>query len=125
MADTNARGSTAGATRNAAARSGIRNLRDMKSLPGSRLYIGLIPYRNPKTGQSPFQNRPLGVKPGQYPNLCKRTAYSDRGSIEHDMPKSGRPSLFGRAGTDRYLAPVCGNVKRHSSAASTQGNSRN
>jgi len=40
------------------------------------------------------------------------------------MPKSDRPSLFGRAGTDRCLAPVCDNVKRHSSAALSQGNSR-
>jgi hypothetical protein len=59
------------------------------------------------------------------PNLGKRTAYSARGSIEHDMPKSDHPSLFGRAGTDRYRAPVCDNVKRHSSAASIRGNSRN
>jgi hypothetical protein len=50
VAATNTVGSAAGATRKAAARngtvrSGIKNLRDMKFLPGSRLYIGLIPYR--------------------------------------------------------------------------------
>src|SRR6202008_227131 len=43
------------------------------------------------------------------PNVCKPTAYSDRGSSGRDRPKSGRPSRFGRAGTDRYPPPACGN----------------
>src|ERR1700681_1338631 len=74
MADTNARGSTAGATRNAAVRNGIRNLCDMNFLPG----VGSC------TGPTPHHSIDLNIQPTMAQRAAKARVFAVR-SNAHEL----------------------------------------